>query len=540
MKLIKIQTFLLFILITPLAFGQNIQEGKLAIDYDKFEQARTIFTQLTQIQPTAGINYYYLGIANINLYNLSAAKDAFSKGILAEPNNPANYAGLGRTFLEEGKVNEAKVQFDKALSISRDKAGRIKDVNAIIFVADAMIAAETKLIDEAIALVDAAIENEKKPNYDLYVAAGDAYLEKNDAGRAASLYEKAISLDENNPKAHVRVSVIWLRVRNAEATRTSLESALKVNKNYAPALKAQAEYYYQTRQFENAKAAFTQYLNNSEQSLANKQRFVRILFRSKDYQNTLHLIDEILEVDKSDIYLYRLKGYSMFELSIDEKDTIRQSELINGSIEAINKFFKTIVPEKIAGSDYEYLGKAYAKLGNDSLAIEYYNIAVEIDPAKFELYREAGTNFYKQKKMMEASRFLSKYVLFGKAQLTDYQILGLSAIYSGQYAKGDSAYMYILEQKPDYADGYYWRGVANASLDPDYQSDVAKVNYEQFISLAESTPDKNKAKLILSYEYIASYYIQKDQNKTAREYYNKALELDPNNKRVIDILKQIK
>jgi tetratricopeptide (TPR) repeat protein len=540
MKLAKFKLLTLLVLTSPVLFAQTLQEGVQAIDYDKFEQAKNIFTHLTQKEPANGLNFYYLGIAQINLFNPAAARQAFNSGIAADANQPANYAGLGRLLLDEGKTTEARAQFDKALSISRDKSGRVKDVNAVIVVAAAMISSDNKLIDDAIKLVDAAMENEKKPNYDLLVVAGDVYLEKNEAGKAASLYEKAIALQDKNPKAYVRVSEIWLRVRNAEATRTELERALNINKDYAPALKAQAEYFYLTRQFDKAKATYEKYLSNSEASLANKQRFARMLFRAKDYQNALQLIDEIFAADKSDLYLYRLKGYSMFELGNDEKDTILAPKLIKGSIDALNTFLDKIAADKVIGSDYEYLGKAYTKLGNDSLAILNFNKAVEVDPSKVELYREAGLAFYKMKKMEEAAKFLSLFVQSGKANLVDYQILGLSSIYSGQYAKGDEAFAAILNQKADYADGYYWRGVANASLDPDYKQETAKNNYEQFIALAESTPDKNKSKLISSYEYMGSYYIYKDQNKLAKEYYNKILALDPNNKKAVDVLKQIK
>lgn len=540
MRLAKIKLLTLFVLTSPVLFAQTLQDGVQAIDYDKFEQAKSIFTQLTQKEPTNGLNFYYLGIAQINLFNPTAAREAFTNGVAADPNQAANYAGLGRLLLEEGKTAEARAQFDKALSISRDKSGRIKDVNAVIVVAAAMIAPDNKLTDEAIKLVDVAIENEKKPNYDLLVIAGDVYLEKNEAGKAASLYEKAIALQDKNPKAYVRVSEIWLRVRNAEATRTELDRAIAINPDYAPALKAQAEYYYLTRQFDKAKSTYEKYLSNSEPSLANKQRFARMLFRAKDYQNAVPVIDEIFTTDQSDIYLYRLKGYSMFELSTTEKDSLMVIKLINGSIDAINTFIKKIAADKVIGSDYEYLGKAYVKLGNDSLAILNFNKAVEVDPTKIELYREAGMAFYKMKKMQEASRFLTLLVSGGNATMVDYQILGLSSIYSGQYAQADEAFATILTQKADYADGYYWRGVANASLDPEYKLETAKTNYEQFIALAEATPDKNKTKLINSYEYMGSYYIYKDQNKLAKEYFNKILAIDPTNKKAMDVLKQIK
>lgn len=543
MKRSYIKVTLLFLLLSPLAWAQTLQEGLTAIDYDKFELAKTIFTQLTQKEPASGINYYYLGVSNINLFKPAEAKEAFTKGTQAEPTHPANYAGLGRLLLNDGKKEEAKLQFDKALSFSRTKDGRYKDLNAIIYVADNMIAPENPMVDEAAQLIDVSIENPKL-TYDFYITAGDVYLEKYpaNAGKAASLYEKAISLEKSNPKAYVRVSFIWLRVKNADATKAELQRAIAIDSNYAPALKAQSEYYYQTRQFELAKKSYTRYLENSEPSIANKQRFARILFRSQDWGAAIYLINEIQAVDSSDVYLYRLAGYSYYEYGAEIKEKLEALPFFQKGIIALNTFIERAPKDKIVSNDYEYLGKLNARIpGNDGIATDYIAKALELDPNKTELYREAGDIYYKLKKFDEAVKYFESYISkTDKVTLVDYQKLGLSSYYSKQYLKCDSAYMKILELKPDYADGYYWRGTANASIDTDLKDTVAKYNYEKFVSLASATPEKSKSKLITAYDYLGGYAVQKDNNKLAKEYFEKIIALDPENQRAKDVLKQLK
>jgi tetratricopeptide (TPR) repeat protein len=518
--------------------AQTIQEGLQALDYDKYEQARNTFKQITEREPANGMAYYYLGQAYINLFKPELARESFTKGVNAEPNNPANYAGLGQLLLDEGKVAEAKQQFDKALSFSRTKDGRNKDVNAIRFVADAMVSAENnKLTDDAVALIQAGMEVNKK-TYDFYIVAGDVYIEKNDGGKSASSYEKAIDLEPNNPKAYVKVSNIWLKVRNAEATKTELDKALKINPNYAPALKTLSRYYYLTRKFADAKAAYAKYLENSEPSLANKQSFARILFLSKEYKDALSLINEILAADNSDIYMYRLAGYSNYEVGNETKDTTYYRQ----GLKMMNEFMKRIEPSKILSNDYEYYGKLYSRLpGNDSIATYYIEKALETDPNKVELYKEAAAIYQKLKKFDKAIASMETYIVRA-AKLTpaDYYLLGLNSYYGTKYAKADSAFARVNELKPDYADAYYWRGNCNSAMDPDYKDTLAKVNYERYVALVESQPDKYKKNLITSYEYLGSYAVQKDDNATAKAYYNKILSLDPQNTRVKDILKQLK
>jgi len=537
----KFKSIALFLLLTQGLFAQSLQEGLVALDYNRYEQARNIFIKLTETEPTNGLNYYYLGQAYINLYKTDLAREAFSKGVNIDPNNPANYAGLGRLLLDDEKPAEAKVQFDKAITFGRAKDGRYKDVQSLVYTADAMSSADNKQLDEALKLINIALESNKK-TYDMYIVAGDVYLELNDGGKSASMYEKAIDLEKSNPKAYVKVSEIWLRVKNAEATYTALKQATDLNSNYAPALKALAEYYYQTKNFEKAKTTFTKYLENSEPSLANKQRFARILYRSKEYKDALELINEILLVDKSDLYLYRLAAYCYYEQGVSIKDKDSATQLFTKGVELLNNFVKNIDPAKVISNDYEYLGKLYSRIpGNDSISIYYISKAIETDPTKLELIKEAANIYYKLKRFNEAVTYFEKYMsTASKITLVDYQLLGLSAYYSGQYNKCDSAYIKILEIKPDYTDGYYWRGLANSSLDPDYKETKAKENYEKFVSLAEATPEKYTSKLVVAYDYLGSYAITKDDNKLGKEYYLKVIKVDPKNQRALEILSQLK
>ena len=123
----KFKSIALFLLLTQGLFAQSLQEGLVALDYNRYEQARNIFIKLTETEPTNGLNYYYLGQAYINLYKTDLAREAFTKGVNIDPNNPANYAGLGRLLLDDEKPNEAKLQFDKAITFGRAKDGRYKE-----------------------------------------------------------------------------------------------------------------------------------------------------------------------------------------------------------------------------------------------------------------------------------------------------------------------------------------------------------------------------------------------------------------------------
>lgn len=537
MNMKKLSVVVLMTISSIAVFAQTMADGLQALDFEQFEKARGIFTALSQQEPTKGANFYYLGQAQWNLYNETEARAAYTAGIAAEPTNPMNYAGLGALALENEKVDEAKTYFDKALSFSRTKDGRYKDINALIFVAGAMISAETKLTDDAVKLVEAALELDKK-NYNALLVAGDVYLEKNEGGKAATMYENAISLQKNNPKAYTKVSSIWLRVKNAEATKNELDRALAIDPNYAPALKNLAEFYSLSKQYVKAKETFQKYLQNSEPSNANKARFARILFRNKEYNEALTVILDLQQSDKSDLYLFRLAGYSYYEVGNETKDTTK----FQPGVDALEYFMAKIDPKKILSNDYEYLGKLYARIkGKDSLAIMNIDRALALDPNKTELLKEAGMIYNKLKRFDQSIMYFEKYIgSTQKVLLVDYQLLGLASYYGKYFSKSDSAFAKILELKPDYADGYYWRGAAAAGNDPEFKTTAAKDFWEKYLSLTEATPEKFKKNLVNTYNNLGVYYIKTDNNAKAKEYYNKTLAIDPENKEAKERIKQLK
>ena len=525
----------LFLLSANFMQAQSLQNGITAMEYDKNEQARNIFLKISSTEPTNALAFYYLGQTYSNLYKEDSARMAYENGVKADPKNPSNYAGLGELLLDDNKVAEAKASFEKALAISKGKDGSVKDPNALRFVAHSMVNAENKLLDEAVTYIEQALEIKK--SYDIYVTAGDVYLEKNDGGKSASMYEKAIELDPKNPKAYVKVANIWLRVKNAEATFNELTRALQIDSNYAPVLKALAEYYSQTKIYAKAKDYFQRYLQNSENSSSNKARYARILYRSKDYSEALTVIQDLQKTDVSDIYMFRLAGYCYYEVGTDKKDT---SMFRPGAV-SLENFIQKIDSSKIISNDYEYLGKLYSRIpGKDSLAIYYINLAIASDPAKIELFKEAGMVYNRSKKFDKSILCFENYIANASKVLpADYYLLGMASNYGKQYAKADSAFAKVNELKPDFAEAFFQRGLSVAAMDPEFKTPVAKDYWEKFISMTESNPDKYKKMLITTYNNLAIYYIKQDNNAKAKENLNKILVLDPENKDAKEYIKKI-
>ncbi len=536
---------LLQILIVSVSLkAQLLNDGLKALDFEKYESARNIFTTLTQKDPAYGEAYYYLGQAYNNLFKADSAFIIYNSGIAAAPKTPQLYAGLGELLLEEEKTAEAQVQFDKALALCKDKYGDYNNAKGLVAIASGMIAGETKLLAQASALMEEAYKI-TKDDYDVLTTAGDVYLEMADGSKAATFYNRATVLDPNRPKAFAKIALIWIRIKNLQVAKEALDTAFSKDPNYATAFKNQAEFYSVQRKFALAKESYKNYLKNSEVSSANQMRFAIILFRAKEYAEALVNIEEAKNTDKTNnIYLNRLYAYASYEASNLKND----QEGFKKGLLALENLMSKIAADKITETDFEYLGKLQSKIpGKDSLALINLNKALSMNAVKTEIKIEIAKIYDKQKKYDLAAITFEDYLNTAKKiTVTDNYNMGNYYSKAKMYEKADTAFLKVNNALPTYGDAWFQRAVVNASIDSLWKKTTAKELFEKYIEISTTDTVKfNQFKaslsknIALAYDYLGSYYYQKDMKPEYKAMYKKALEYNPNNQNAINVLKSI-
>jgi tetratricopeptide (TPR) repeat protein len=261
----------------------------------------------------------------------------------------------------------------------------------------------------------------------------------------------------------------------------------------------------------------------------------------------------MIEMDKVNPRIFRYLGYSAYE---------------NGNIDVAIKSLESFITNpvnKVIAKDYLYLANAKFKKGMsaDGLSLDpiLYNSgiadikkAVEIEPLIIEDLNEVGKKMCGLKLYNEANPIFE----FGttsteyKNYIEDNIYYGLSIYYANlkkdvvvdkaALQKADLAFEKVIQASPTYQDAYIYRARTNAVLE---NNDVMKKNYEDFIAKAtekgaeEVAKPLVKKKFIESYNNIASTYLTTDKVK-AKEFVNKSLELDPTDKRALDLLAFLK
>jgi tetratricopeptide (TPR) repeat protein len=506
----------------------NAQTLQTAIKYtenEQFETATKAFKSLQLGQPTNGDIYYYIGENYFQNDDIDSALYYFKKGVEIAPTSPLNYVGQGKILQFESKAAEAKILFDKALAM-----GAGKNITVLLKVAEALIKAPQKDLDQAGKLLDLAAKLEPK-NPEVYILTGDMFLEKTDGNNAIANYKKAQDLDKTSVKAILRVGQLYGRAKNYTLALDKYQDAAKVDSSFAPAYREQGELYYMAKQYEKAKSKYKRYLDLAGNNFSAKQRYASFLFLNKEYKESISLFNELQKQDTTKNFVNRLLAYSMFETG----------DYANGAI-YINRFFTRAPSEKtkIIASDFEYRGKLYSKTGKDSLAIIDLEQSILMDTSKVDLYSDMGAIYLKMKKYDNSVKsYERKLKASNKLNANDYFSMGRAYYFNKDFMNADTCFGTVIKLQNSLPIGYLWRAKTSIQLDPDSKLGLAKPYYEKYVELTTDTK-KFMKELTEAYEYLGYYYMLQKDNAKAKELWTKLKEIDPNNVKAQKALDSIK
>lgn len=506
------------ILVVAPASSQTLKDAIKLTDNEQFQKATAVFKKLIQAQPSNGENYFYFGENYFKNEDLDSAATLYKKGIEVNATNGLNYVGLGKIELVNGKAEEAKANFFKALNVSKSKSAAIHTE-----IAEAYLAAEPKNVEEAMKQLNLAMKLEPN-NVEAILLLGDAHLENssdpNSGAAAIKQYEKAIELDKKSSKGYLRAGKLWMRAKNWSLALEQFNKAIEIEPGFAPAYRERAELYFRAGKYSEAVADYEKYLQLNDDPGA-RVRYAQFLYLAKQYTKSIEEINKIQEKDTSNVVLYRIMAYDLFETKDYPK-----------GLEYMNKFFDKAKTKgtKVITDDYIYLGRLQSGVGEDSLAILAFEKALEMDPSRTDIYGEIGITHMKQKNYKEATEALEKKIEGGKdVNINDYNYLGKSYYIIKNYEKADTAFAMVTKLYPALPLGDLWRAKSRAMLDPESTQGLAKPFYEQVIIKAQADPNKYKKDMIEAYEYLGFYYFQQKDFVCSKAVFEKLKELDPSN-----------
>ncbi|MDX2002041.1 MAG: tetratricopeptide repeat protein [Chitinophagales bacterium] len=517
----RLFTLSFIVLSTYYANAQSLADAQYAIWNEQPGKAKQILKTLLAANPTDAELNYRMGNLLFDEGKIDSAKMFYEKGIKPEDKTNYNFAGLGKIALKQGNTAGALEYFTKLTNKEKSK-----DAKAYLFAAEAY--AKNKQYEQAFIYFDKAIALDPN-NAESYMLKGDVSLESGDAGKAITNYEYAIEKKPNFAPPLGKIGKIYMSSRNYQEAKNNLTKANAADPNYLPAIRDLAEYNHLFGREAEAAKLMKEYIDKSGRTDVDiLSRYASFVFLSKDYANTITIIEDLMKRDVQNKVLARLIAYSYYE----------QGKYTEG-LPYLEKFLASVDTSKIIASDYAYYGKLLAKNAQDSLAIINLNKAIELDTADVDLFNDLAAIYNAQKKYLDMAQTYERKIAATKPNPQDYYQVGRGYYYGGQFAKADSAFAKVTEMQPTTGVTYIWRARSNAQLDPETTQGLALPHYQKFIELTTDT-EKYKKELVEAYEYLGYYYFVKDDLTQSKAAWQKVKELDPTNTKADEFFKSLK
>ena len=512
-----------------------------------FEAAKIFFQN--RIEQTQGTElaevFYFMGESYIALEKLDSAAYFFQKAVQTDPEFPYGYIGQGRLALNNNDLNSANDLFKKAMGLAK------KDPAVPVAIADAFI--RVNQYDKANEFLEKA-RSIKKNFSGIYVAEGDMLMLQGKVGDASARYENAILFDPNNKVAYLKHARVY-RTINPDLALDILNRLLAIDPEYIPAFAELGDVQFKKDNYTKAIEAYRKFIEIPGVPVERVVNYASLLYFTKEFAKSLEVVNKVLEKDPNNFVMRRLQFYDNFEL-----------ENFAPGLEQAKKFIQTGPQGDLIAQDFIYYGRLLNQSGDTKAAIDAFNKALSIDPAKADIFKDLALAYEKEEDYSNAVIFYRKFTDTDKnATLMDVFNFGRMAYNAGNrdivtqdrapeeiaadslirrnyFLLADSIFTQIVERSPESYTGYFWRARANVALDPETSLGLAKPFYEQAVAKLEAMPEgasRNK-NLIEGYRYLGYYYYLQKDFPTTKDFFQKILALDPNDATALEVLKAIK
>lgn len=527
----RITIFFNFILGALVVQAQSVEQGAQQMYYEQYQSAENTLHQVLQQDPNNAGAWYNLAKDYLLENKVEKASDSIGLAPANVKSNPWYKVAYGTILLQQGKKDEAAINFNDALKDTKEK-----DAGILAAVAYAHINSKNGDANYAIDLLNKAIKRDKK-NASLYTLQGDAYMKLSNGSEAFKLYQQATEVNDKYAPAYHKLGKIFITQKNPDMYVSYFQKAIAADPNYAPSLYSLYVYEF-NRHPEKAMEYYKEYIAKSDASIENEYDLADLFYINKRYDKAIQKADAIVKAEGEKVQprLYKLISYSY----VEQKDSAK-------AFEFMQQYFSKEADSNTVAKDYLLMGDLYASVKqNDSLAFTYFDKAVALEKDSTELvkyYKRFAELAANNKNYSQQAKWLGKYYnATSTATNIDLFNWGLAHYRAEEFAGADTVFGIYVSKYPEQSFGYYWQAKSKALEDKDMSQGLAIPAYQKLIEVLQKKPNDTNYKkwMVEAYAYLAAYETntQKDYAE-AVDYFEKVLEIDPQNtdaKKYIDLL----
>jgi len=569
----------LFIVLLFLIFTSLNAQNNIGVDYynvKEYELAKKYFLRELPNNPAEA--NYYLGEIAFAEGRLDEAAQYYNQG-LQSATDPYCRIGLAKIDLKTGR----KVEATSTLVAIQKKYP--KEIDILTAIGYAYL--ENQLYDDVQSLLK-TMQRIDNSNPKIYVLEGDMLrADKNtnkNIGASAGKYDMAIYFDPNFALAYMKMAEVYEKSSWQMAVE-KLKELIQRKPDYIIAYRYLGKIYTSNGYYQSALDAFKTYFAAGNYTLDDIARYVTALYFSKNYDDAYKMIKEGLAVDPNYFVLNRLQmylaantlntdaglNYATHFFSLKPKqagDYIALDYSMYALIlkeakkydEAFIQYKQALDMDSTSISIYKDIANIAGLKGQNDLAADYYTSYINKSADKVDVrdYFQLGRYYYSASTIRTASDTL--YMLNKKQDplfiktiaenelqrdsLQNFKQLFIEKAIKYYLIQADKVFDKVIELAPDGYTGYLWKARTNSLIDADSEMGLAKPFYEKTIEILSNGYDVTapgvKNMLIEAYSYLGYFYYIKNDSPNTILFWNKVLELDPQNANANAVLKEIK
>lgn len=368
-----------------------------------------------------------------------------------------------------------------------------------------------------------------------YILLGDIEVVKDDGGAAAGWYQQAIYFDPKNPDGYLKYANIY-RGRSPEEAVSKLNELRAQRPDIAVDALA-ARILYSSNRLEQSLDYYDKVTDKSKLEDLDITNYATEAWMLQKREKSLEMARYGLTRNARKAAWNRLVFYNLTDMGQTEEALKYADALFNASDSA-----------KISGFDYTYYGTALKNAKQYDKAIEMLKKALAENKDNADLLnsnRKSLSDAYLAVEDFNNAMLYYEEYLKNTSKTTASDMAGLATIYMKMATtltgdqqkealkKADTVYAQLGEKFPENIDfANFMRARVNSNLDPETKEGLAKPFYEAIVNSLADKSDRDRAdnaRLSEAYRYLGYYYLLKDDKATADGYWNKVLEIDPNN-----------
>lgn len=455
--------------IAPRSQTANTLAGILADKENDLAAAEKYFALAAKIAPNAAGTRNNYGAILLRLGRRKEAAGEFAASLAANPEQASALVNLAQIRIAEGNFVSARELFGKAETIAPDAEILRALVTISLKLNEKERAAQEFTKYAAVLESDSASPEPDGKARDVSFA--EALLAGGLSNEAASELKSILSFDNQNVKALVLLSKIYLQQKNIAAAGRLLESAAANGLDDAKVYLALAEVYEAGGYPENAIPAMRRAIQKEPKNDFYRSRYGLLLVNSKAPAAAIVRIEEALKEFPDSASLWYTLGIAQFD---DNKIP-----------EAGRAFEKALSIDSKLVPALAYLGAVFVEQARYNDAVKIYEQAVRLNEKVALLYYLLGDTLLKMTdvddKRVEAAL---KRAAELDANLTSAHIaLGRLYVRQARWTEAAVSLERATKLEPERAETFYQLGRVYARLK---RADESKTTLERFKQLNET------------------------------------------------------